>query len=167
MTCRLQDNTYYPPLLSESPASPVQVCAPLGSLHTIHLNYLTASAVTDNVVAAACRRSERGGGHGLRTLGISGSGVGVTSKSLMALQRHCSSSLRSLDISFVRGVCLPALCSLLTHTAHLTFLSVWGCTQLSPGRVTTQSSCPSLYDVIAGRQDLCIVGYMENVRGAL
>lgn len=142
------------------------------------ISNLPAAIVTDDVVAAVCRLSEMEGGRGLHSLGIAGS-AGVTGKGIMAIQKHCGPSLTSLDISFVRGVCVASLSSLVENSPRLARLGVWGCTQLLPGRAGKrarkdkdgddsaavsrgESGSVAFRDACWDRPHLSIEGYMEK-----
>ena len=52
--------------------------------------------------------------------------------SMVALREHCSKSLESLDISWVRGVSNHALGALVDSCDRLHELTLWGCRQLTP-----------------------------------
>lgn len=165
---------YYPPQPSDTEKSVsmglVPVC-PLGPLRTVLLNDLSARAISDSVVEAVCQLSEAAGG-GLHELGISGAAL-VTSRSIMIIQKYCSSNLRKLDVSFVRKICADSLCSLIHNAPRLSSLFVWGCTQLQPDRVNRNRKCSntkktpkdvnSFRERIDGfRSHLHIVGFMDK-----
>ena len=85
--------------------------------------------VTDDVIVQLCESNKRT----LTVLDVGGCHQ-LTSRAAMALKINCSHSLRTLDLSFVRGCSQEAVGVLVDAgiaTAALQKLTVWGCSQLS------------------------------------
>jgi hypothetical protein len=84
--------------------------------------------VTDDVIVQLCEGNKRT----LRALDVNGC-YQLTSRSIMALRRHCQGSMQTLDLSFVRGCSQESVGALVdagVASDALQTLTVWGCTQL-------------------------------------
>jgi DNA repair protein RAD7 len=104
----------------------VYVSARIGHLEEVYLQGTVC--VTDDVIVQLCEGNKRT----LRALDVNGC-YQLTSRAIMALRKHCQSSLQSLDLSFVRGCSQEALGALVDAGIGcdaLQTLTVWGCTQL-------------------------------------
>ena len=66
----------------------------------------------------------------LKHIDISGCGL-LSDKSMAALKIHCSSSLLTLDISFIRKVNESVLIALVSSCLYLQNIQIWGCSQIN------------------------------------
>ena len=96
----------------------------IGCLDTLKLKDL--SCIDDDVMIQAAQLCK----HFLRHLDLNGcSNVG--NKSIAALKIHCSASLETLDLSFVRNIWENITVALVCACVNLRDLQIWGCSQLT------------------------------------